>query len=141
MAFEIINSLWDGPQVINTAPKCAMGNCDNPADNAGYGRYHRYCSHHHKRKYKMGGVHKQYRKSYCENEDGRLGFICTAKIIEPRWQLDVDHIDGDRHNNNSENLQTLCANCHRVKTKQRQENLQMKKRKHYLEKLLEQDNQ
>ena len=31
-------------------------------------------------------------------------------------QLDVDHIDGDRWNNDPSNLQTLCANCHRLKT-------------------------
>jgi len=31
-------------------------------------------------------------------------------------QLDVDHIDGDRWNNDPANLQTLCANCHRLKT-------------------------
>ena len=31
-------------------------------------------------------------------------------------QLDVDHIDGDRDNNDPNNLQTLCANCHRLKT-------------------------
>lgn len=31
-------------------------------------------------------------------------------------QLDVDHIDGNHKNNNISNLQTLCANCHRLKT-------------------------
>jgi 5-methylcytosine-specific restriction endonuclease McrA len=31
-------------------------------------------------------------------------------------QLDVDHIDGNHLNNSQENLQTLCANCHRLKT-------------------------
>ena len=31
-------------------------------------------------------------------------------------QLDVDHKDGDRWNNDPSNLQTLCANCHRLKT-------------------------
>jgi 5-methylcytosine-specific restriction endonuclease McrA len=31
-------------------------------------------------------------------------------------QLDVDHIDGNHKNNDPENLQTLCANCHRLKT-------------------------
>jgi 5-methylcytosine-specific restriction endonuclease McrA len=31
-------------------------------------------------------------------------------------QLDVDHIDGNKKNNNVSNLQTLCANCHRLKT-------------------------
>lgn len=33
-----------------------------------------------------------------------------------RCQLDVDHIDGNRNNNDSTNLQVLCANCHRLKT-------------------------
>lgn len=32
-------------------------------------------------------------------------------------QIDVDHIDGDHKNNQKANLQALCANCHRLKTK------------------------
>lgn len=50
---------------------------------------------------------QKYKKEYCEG----CGFI-------PIWmgQLDVDHIDSDKQNNNPENLQTLCANCHRLKT-------------------------
>ena len=31
-------------------------------------------------------------------------------------QLDVDHIDGNHNNDEEVNLQTLCANCHRLKT-------------------------
>jgi 5-methylcytosine-specific restriction endonuclease McrA len=31
-------------------------------------------------------------------------------------QLDMDHIDGNRNNNDENNLMTLCANCHRLKT-------------------------
>lgn len=31
-------------------------------------------------------------------------------------QLDVDHIDEDHSNNDPSNLQTLCSNCHRLKT-------------------------
>ena len=38
-------------------------------------------------------------------------------IAEDPCQLDVDHIDGDHKNNHPDNLQTLCANCHRLKTK------------------------
>jgi HNH endonuclease len=49
-------------------------------------------------------IHK---KEYCE----ACGFV--AKHIS---QLDVDHIDGNSSNNNIDNLQTLCANCHRLKT-------------------------
>ena len=30
-------------------------------------------------------------------------------------QLDVDHIDNNRGNNNPSNLRTLCSNCHRLR--------------------------
>ena len=49
-------------------------------------------------------IHK---KDYCEH--------CEFKPVHIS-QLDVDHIDGDRWNNDPSNLQTLCANCHRLKT-------------------------
>ncbi len=42
-------------------------------------------------------------------------------IPEDRIQLDIDHIDGNRQNNSPDNLQTLCANCHRLKTKLNQD--------------------
>ena len=70
----------------------------------------------------------KYRKSYCENKDGRLGFKCTYKPPTPktllkmglnedfrRW-LEVDHIDGNHTNNDESNLQTLCSCCHAIKT-------------------------
>lgn len=37
-------------------------------------------------------------------------------IPEHKCQLDVDHIDENHSNNNPSNLQTLCANCHRLKS-------------------------
>lgn len=40
---------------------------------------------------------------------------CGFVAIHP-CQLDIDHIDGNHSNNNLYNLQTLCANCHRIKT-------------------------
>jgi 5-methylcytosine-specific restriction endonuclease McrA len=51
--------------------------------------------------------YRRHKGSYCE----KCGFI-----PEHKCQLDVDHIDGNHNNNNPENLQTLCANCHRLKT-------------------------
>lgn len=49
----------------------------------------------------------RYKKNSCEE----CGFIPVHSC-----QLDVDHKDGDHHNNDPTNLQTLCANCHRLKT-------------------------
>lgn len=49
-------------------------------------------------------IHK---KDACE----RCGFVAVHIS-----QLDVDHIDGNKKNNDPNNLQTLCANCHRLKT-------------------------
>jgi len=46
------------------------------------------------------------------------GAFCEWCKFIPRvaYQLDVDHIDGNHKNNQPSNLQTLCANCHRLKT-------------------------
>ena len=76
--------------------------------------------------------YRRHRKSYCENIDGRLGFICTATIVDECLgaQLDVDHRDGNKKNNNIENLQTLCAVCHRYKT-WKEKDMKSKKRKDY----------
>lgn len=50
----------------------------------------------------------KHRKEYCE----RCGFVA-----EHRCQLDVDHIDGNHKNDDPTNLRTLCANCHRLKSR------------------------
>lgn len=46
------------------------------------------------------------------------GLICEECGFVPvhPCQLDVDHLDGDHTNDDPSNLQTLCANCHRLKT-------------------------
>ncbi|QHZ60024.1 hypothetical protein PJKIFABJ_00088 [Pseudomonas phage PE09] len=51
--------------------------------------------------------YKLYKGDSCEC----CGFVAIHKV-----QLDVDHIDGNHFNNDPSNLQTLCANCHRLKT-------------------------
>ena len=58
--------------------------------------------------------YKKYRKDYCENIDGRLGFKCSTTIV---WdgQLDCDHINGNPSDNREENIQTLCKCCHAYK--------------------------
>jgi len=52
--------------------------------------------------------YRKFKKDHCE--------YCKFKPID-KCQLDVDHIDGDHGNNDPSNFQTLCANCHRLKTK------------------------
>ena len=58
------------------------------------------------------GCHRSYKytkKTYCE-APGCM-FIAIHVI-----QLEIDHIDGNKRNNDLDNLQTLCCNCHRLKT-------------------------
>lgn len=57
--------------------------------------------------YEIEKSYRSYKKNVCES----CGFIPIHKC-----QLDVDHIDGNHSNNDPTNLQTLCANCHRLKT-------------------------
>jgi 5-methylcytosine-specific restriction endonuclease McrA len=52
--------------------------------------------------------YKRFKGDHCER--------CNFEPEDP-CQLDVDHINGDHGDNRPENLQTLCSNCHRLKTK------------------------
>ena len=52
-------------------------------------------------------VYKKYKKINCSKCGFEPVHLC---------QLDVDHIDGAHNNNSPNNLQTLCSNCHRLKT-------------------------
>ena len=73
-----------------------------------YGR--KYLGHKNTKvwiKGKLSGYRK-HKKDVCES-CGFRGHSC---------QLDVDHIDGNHNNHDPTNLQTLCANCHRLKTYQ-----------------------
>lgn len=52
--------------------------------------------------------YRKFKKEVCE--------VCGF-VPEDRCQLDVHHMDGDKKNNEEDNLQTLCANCHRLEHK------------------------
>ena len=59
----------------------------------------------------MNSDERRYRhakKDHCER--------CGPDIRYHPCQLDVDHVDGNHQNNDPANWQTLCANCHRLKT-------------------------
>ena len=63
-------------------------------------------------------LYRNHKKDKCE----RCGFL-----PEHSCQLDVDHIDGNNKNDDLSNLQTLCANCHRLKTYINKDNIKQKK--------------
>lgn len=96
-----------GPAIRAPIPRPSCKYCGCPAakkrlNKLGIQIYHAQC-----RKC-MGdrSPYRRYKKTYCEI-CGFEGHYC---------QLDVDHKDGDHTNNDPSNLQTLCANCHRLKT-------------------------
>jgi 5-methylcytosine-specific restriction endonuclease McrA len=109
------------------APTCAMEpitGCRNRvgyhsrkarADGKGYTCNYKTCCEDHRGPMKPAVDNYKMSKG-CENVDGRLGYVCTATIVDP-CQLEIDHIDGNKHNNTLENRQILCSNCHHVKTK------------------------
>lgn len=73
------------------------------------------CSNSRKKGKPITGIvfHK---KNYCENRDGILGFNCPMDSNRyhefPSDIYDMDHMDGDHHNNNPENVITICKVCH-----------------------------
>ena len=107
-------------------PKCIHEDCNKPGHDMGTRRkdgskiYRATCAKHHYSKYGIGDwIYKQYRKDFCENIDGRLGFVCTTTIVPEHAEnmLDTDHINNNHDDNRKVNMQTLCACCHRVKTR------------------------
>ena len=112
-------------------PTCKRGGCSNPCKTNNYNkdgsrRYHKLCSGCAKKKHKQGKCTREpriflppknsgyIRKDHCEH----CGFVPLHMC-----QLDADHIDGNHNNNDPSNLQTLCANCHRLKTWSNRDNI------------------
>lgn len=116
-------------------PKCIVKGCNKPAQNKGEKRkdgtiiYRARCVKHHyldiaqKNGYDsvadLKNTWHPYRRNrldFCENKDGRLGFICTTNIVD-NSMLEVDHMNNDHSDNRKVNLQTICSCCHRYKTR------------------------
>ena len=88
---------------------CEYKHCDNLFE---YKSNKKFCSRRCKERSKESRTFsKRPYRLFVADKCSNCGFI-PIHIC----QLDVDHIDGNRNNNNILNLQTLCANCHRLKT-------------------------
>lgn len=104
------------------APKCSHPDCNNPVgyhkryvkeDGTPGAKWKTFCEYH-----RTVGRSARDRfiksKGGCQNRDARLGWVCGDPNTD---SLTVDHWDGNKHNNDQENLVVLCANCHNQKTK------------------------
>lgn len=102
------------PEATNIQSVCVVCNKNKQTrkgtNKNGDKTYRALCKPCHYKRYKMKKVPESYRK-YKKNKCELCGFIPVHKC-----QLDVHHIDNNHKNNNIENLQTLCANCHRLKS-------------------------
>lgn len=86
---------------------CETADCDNYVAHQGYNpsgtpKYRAVCQSCHKARY--GKPWLKFRLKSCES--------CGHTPLYP-WALEVHHRDGDKTNNDKDNLWTLCANCHR----------------------------
>jgi HNH endonuclease len=89
---------------------CVARKCKTCVTRYNRGMYYKHVDK--RRQYLRDYGHRTRNSRFKKNTCEMCGFIPLDLC-----QLDVDHKDGNRNNNSLENLQTLCANCHRLKTK------------------------
>lgn len=99
----------------------------NPQKTKGGGKFKPLCSSCDKREFSPASMERRRKATQSlRNKKQRRpylfiytkGPLCEACgfIPEHSCQLDVDHIDGSKLNTAPDNFQTLCSNCHRLKT-------------------------
>lgn len=110
------------------APKCALPGCIH---NVGYHssrikkdgtvgyKWKTFCESHRTVNKAARDIFLKSRGG-CENRDARCGWVCGDPDT---LSLTIDHWDGNKHNNNQDNLVVLCANCHNRKTKNNKDTL------------------
>lgn len=90
---------------------------EKPQASKGGGRYRPVCQSCHDvqcRPSSRIGLRSNGRRGYRLQKKTQCDH-CDFKSVH-KCQLDIDHKDGDKDNHHPDNIQTLCANCHRLKT-------------------------
>lgn len=95
------------PEPVDVRGMCAVPGCTNPQVSNGKGKFKAVCNAHHRIRTKSQYAYLAFRHDSCDH----CGFI----PVHP-CQLECDHIDGNHNNNDECNIQTLCANCHKLKS-------------------------
>jgi hypothetical protein len=60
-------------------------------------------------------ITKYLKKDYCENTEGNPPYGKCKQSKYHHSELQIDHKDGNPHNNEQSNLWTICSNCHQRK--------------------------
>ena len=86
-------------------------------------RYRPVCSHCQKascKKHDYAVGVTPFVTGQCSNKDAHLGFKCWTSFDDApadfKGRTQIDHRDGDPHNNVLENLDELCVACHAYKS-------------------------
>lgn len=97
-----------------------MPNCHNTVGqhNTSKNVNKQVCSSHRSKRKKE--VEKWKMDQGCNNSDGHYGFACVTKVVLDPCQLDINHIDGNNDNRLENNIEVLCAMCHRMVTMREQ---------------------
>ena len=106
-------------------PVCLNYGCYELCTHSG-SRWRPFCNNCHKASYDKTKTLKEgvtpYKTGKCSNQDGHLGFNCPMDYDKAPWAIgttEIDHIDGDYYNNYPDNVDELCAICHKQKDKNR----------------------
>ncbi len=99
--------------------KCSIPHCNK---SVGYHKAHKNGTHRNKQ---VCEFHRHAGKEEvdvwkmsqgCNNKDAHYGFACVSVEILHPTTLDINHIDGNNLNRDPENIEVLCAMCHRYVT-------------------------
>jgi len=106
------------------APVCAHPHCNNKVsyhskyiktDGTPGWHWKTFCDQHRTVKSADRAIFMR-SKNGCENRYGDLGLTWVCRDPDTP-SLTTDHWDGNKHNNDQDNIVILCANCHNRKTK------------------------